>query len=146
VARIDYHGIEESVRDVILADATTSDVRILIEEELTMDRGRTVRVQLVSRDAPEDMQSLTAGLRTRFLITYSVTCFFFALEVSEAARGRDDLIGQVELALIAQRQLRRSDVKMIWLEGGDFDQGGAGSGFYAGGEILLIVDAEAVAN
>ena len=145
MARVDYFGIEESVSDVIRANEVTSDVRVLIEEELTFDRGRTVIIRLVSRDAPEELQSLTAGLRTRFLISYSVSCFFFALEVSEAARGRDELLGQVELALINQRQLARSDINSIWLEGGDFDQGGADIGFYAGGEILLIVDAEAVA-
>lgn len=144
MARVDYRGIEESIRDVIQANQATEDAQVLIEEELTFDRGRTIILRLVSRSADADLQSLSAGTRTRFLITYSITCFFFALEVSEAARGRDQLLGEVELVLMANRQLGRTDIATSYLEGGDFDQGGAGDGFFAGGEITLIVDATAI--
>ena len=147
MARVDYFGIEEAIKTVLEANAALAGVQVGIEEELpfTAAVDPQVEIYLERRDAPE-LQPLAGGQRTRFLVRFSIWCYGVSLDsIAKACEVRDDLIGAVELALMADRTLGGT-VNASWLEGGAFDTKetpGASSGFGMGGEIILMADVKA---
>lgn len=145
MARVDYWGIEQEIRTVILANAdvaATSGIQVLVEEEISMHRTPTVVVTLEGRSAPDDLQTLSAGQRTRLFLDVVILVHFYAMEVSEAARLRDTLIGNVEIALMNNRTLNNL-VSNLWLTGGAIVTVGGQAGFNAVGEVRVTVDVTA---
>lgn len=148
MARVDYSTIEDAIETVLKADANLAGVTYLVEEELVMGTGDIVGIYLEDRNAPEAMQSVSAGKRTRFLIRFSVWCWHFGIAKNKRTvmKKRDDLLGKVEIALMGNRNLNNT-VNTSWLEGGEFESGKdeAGRQFMSGGQIILTADATAVA-
>jgi hypothetical protein len=147
MAAIDYYGLEQAIKTRLEAYAPLAGVRVLIEEPMQSalaDTGNIVCVYLESR-VPHGSQFLANGEQTRFLIRFSIWVASFHMEgMAAALEARDDLIGKVELALMADRTLG-SNVDTSWLEGGElFALAGQGFPFTAGGEIILIADKSAV--
>jgi len=95
-----------------------------------------------SRVAPETSQSLAAGTKTQFLVRFELLCWRFAMSAPAAQQLRDNLVGDAEIALMGDRTFGGTCVSS-WLEGGRMleqdDPAGRGR-FFAGGEIILIVD------
>lgn len=136
MAKVDYFALTEAVETQI--DNNVSNVKTMVEREITfgMDTARAVGIYLMSRNAPADMQRLAAGTRTDFLVTFTVRCFGFDIEsIRAASERRDDLIGDVENALMTDREIQGQAIKS-WLEGGDFFLAEE-SGFIAAGDIRL---------
>lgn len=146
MAGLDYYAIESKVRDVLAADPTLSGAVIQVESELSAVECPTVVIYLDRRDAPADMQSVSSGTRTRYLITLSIWCLDVNLEgLAEASRARDALLDKVEVALMKNRDLDGL-VAGSWFEGGEFVSAAAGAsaGFVSAGEIVMTVDATSV--
>lgn len=148
MARVDYWNIEQQIKSILETDAVLDplDVPVFVEEELTMVSGPAIFVWLQRREAPESLQPIAAGRYTRFIIHIDIWVFEVALEVSEAIRKRDDLLGKVELALMAKRSLN-STVAASWIKGGEFENGSnSGGGFYSGASIELAAEVTAVSD
>lgn len=140
MAAIDYHAILEGIRDQIEADEDAPSVTIHIEEELSTVEGPTVMLYLDRRDAPDDLQTLSAGQRTRYEVTISIWCFGVAMDsMREACRNRDNLLGEIEIALMKDRTLQET-VSSSWFTGGEFisAQAPGVGGFVSGAEIVLV--------
>jgi len=146
VARVDYFAIETQIKTILDAEASLSGTSVLIEEELTFERGNIVGIFLDDREAPEELQSLSAGTRTRFLVTFSIWCWHFGVGRDRRVpmEQRDDLVGNVEIALMKERTLNGT-VNMSWLAGGEFlsGPGETKNQFMSGAQIILIVDVTA---
>lgn len=144
MSRVDYYNIEDQIRSVLAADSDLSGVTILVEEEISAQRGNVVAIYLDDRSAPDSLQGLSAGQRTRFLIRFTIWCFHFGISRDRRAvmEQRDDLVGKVEIALMKNRNLNNS-VVTSWLSGGEFISGPdpTGKQFMVGASITLECDA-----
>ena len=143
MARVDYFNIEEQIKTILDDDADLSDVDILIEEEISVQRGNVIGIYLDERDAPDDEQSLSAGTRTRFNVRFSIWCWHFGIGRDRRVpmQQRDDLVGKVEIALMKKRTLNDT-VNMSWLEGGEFLSGPdpTGNQFMSGASVILVAN------
>lgn len=146
MARVDYYAIETAVQAILQADATLAGTTVVVEGELVFGSEQTpwVGIYLDRRDAPADRQRIAAGTRTVFLIRLALWCWEYSVEgEAKAIQLRDDLVGKVEVALMANRTLSGT-VTTSWLEGGELPSGRLPeTGWVSGGEIVLIAEAKA---
>ena len=147
MARVDYYAIELAIQTLLQGATSLSGVMVTVEEELLFGAETTpwVGIYLDRRDAPADLQGLSAGQRTRFLLRFSIWAWEYSLEsVAKAIQLRDDLLGKVEIVLMGNRTLDGT-VNKCWLEGGEMPSARlpGGSGWVSGGEIVLVADAVA---
>ena len=149
MAAVDYSGIEDTIKGVLEADARTTGAAIYVEEEPQFglsDMQQAVLVYLDRRSAPNTQQNLAAGKRTRYLLQLTVAVLYFSLESFKAAcDGRNTLLGNVELVLMANRTLN-GKVETLWLEGGELYsvRNPQNSVFTAVAETTVTVDVSAV--
>jgi hypothetical protein len=150
MARIDYFDIELELKDILESASLLSEgvnaPTILIEEDLAFQRGDIIQILLSRRDAPDELQTLSASGRTRYLLTISIWCYGFALTRRDAMRKRDDLVGKVEIVLQSNRTLN-DKVGSSWFGGGDFEnrrESPEEDAFLSGAEIELVCDVSAV--
>jgi hypothetical protein len=151
VARVDYFAIEEAFQEILEDDAELQGVRVKIEEELSFEFGDVVLIDLESRDAPPDQQTLSAGQRTRYNLLLSFWCYGAHLEVKKASEKRDDLTGKVEIALMKHMTIPADSplealVNGFWLLGGDFEtrQEATNGRFFSGAQIQVNCDVTAI--
>mgnify|MGYP001566743466 FL=1 len=146
MARINYYNIEAQIKAVLDADANLTGTTILVEEEIAVQRGNIVGIYLDDRSAPSDLQSISAGTRTRLYVQFSIWCWHFGIgrDRRPAMQARDDLVGKVEIALMGNRNLNDT-VNTSWLEGGEFISGPdpTGDQFMSGAQVRLTVDVTA---
>lgn len=138
--RVDYYGIETAIKDILEADAGNDlpdNLKVFIESQIAFnDEGCPgVYIYLDRRDAPPQIQRIAAGTRTDMEVDLSLWCAEFHDSVEDASRLRDDLIGKVEVALMADRTLNDT-VTAFWLRGGDFNML-QDNGFLSMGEIKM---------
>lgn len=149
MARLDYYTIELNIQTVLQAAAALSGVTVEVEHDVNFNEGDHVLIKLARREAPASMQGLSAGTRTRMLVHFELYCMSCHLNVPQARQNRDNLIGNVENVLMADRTFSNSQIATSWFEGGEFEEGqargaaGIGSTFYSLGTIHLVVDATA---
>lgn len=145
-ARIDYFAIEEAIADQIRNDAGVADLspKVVVEEIVQIGERPQITIVLESREAPDEVQSINAGTRTRVWMHVSIWCFCFHVTLKKAIEARDNLIQLVEVAVSKDRTFGRIDVNTSWITGGEFDTAKEGKGFNSGAEIELIVDVTAV--
>jgi hypothetical protein len=152
MAAIDYYGIQEQMQTILAAYTglrSQDGVQVLIEEDFTqvmgsIDNGKAVIIYLDDR-APTAAQPLAANTRTRFAIGLSVWVFACGIDSFKAvANIRDDLMGLVEVALMANSNLNNG-VAFSFLGGGEFQSARKpGAGVYmAMGECKVIAEAMA---
>lgn len=143
MARVDYFAIEEAMAKQLRDDDTLFGVTILVEEELKMGKEDSVIIYLDRREAPADLQTISAGQRTRFNLNFTVNCFTFHLDKQVAMENRDDLIGKVEVALMKDHTFGGT-VTGAAITGGDFDTASDGSaGFMSAASIEITARATA---
>jgi hypothetical protein len=121
MAAVRYHEILDALRLIFESDPRTADAPVFVEKDPWFDvlgAQRAILVTLMKRK-PHDDQPIAAGKRTRYELHIGVWACGYAIEISEAARIRDELLGQVELVLMANRTIREK-VETSWLMGGDF--------------------------
>ena len=148
--RVDYFQIEKEIQTVLMADTDLAGVKVLIEEELTFAESNIILIELDRRDAPEEMQSISAGQRTRYLLALSLWCWGFGYEREKAMENRDDLLGKVEVSLLKHRSAKQGNafgdlVAAFWLQGGDFENRRTAESdrFLSGAQIEVICDVTA---
>lgn len=132
MAAINYSGIRTQIKSILEGDAALAGTRIYIEEEPQFglsDVQKAIAVFTDRRTAPPSEQSLAAGKRTRYYLrTLFVVLFFDTASFDAACTGRDDLLGALELVLMANRTLGGL-VATSWLEGGAFYSGRTAQGY-----------------
>lgn len=145
MARIDYWAIEQALKDTL--EANLNGVSVRVEEEMIFGAEATpwVGVYLERRESPDALQTLCAGQRVRYRMTFSVWCWAYALEMAVAMRERDDLLGKLELILMANREWHEQ-IEMSWIGGGELPSARLeqNAAFVCGGEITVIADASAI--
>jgi len=142
VARVSYFAIEQAIKAVLDAEDSLQNVEVLLESPLTFNEGLHVIIYLDSREAPASLQSLSAGQRTRYLVSISIWCFAFGLELLDALAARDELVSNVEIALMRDRTFG-DVVTTSWMTGGEFQTIPQNAGFMVGAETRVIVDVQA---
>jgi hypothetical protein len=144
MAAIDYFGIAEEMAEII--HANKPDIMVVVEEELIIgpDNHPIIAVYVDSREVPAN-QPIASGRKMRIIVHFAVWVWSYGLNVKEAIRERDDLIGDVELILMQNRTINDL-VDMLWIDGGKLPTAMLpdSSGFTSGGEI--IVRAEVMAE
>ncbi len=121
MAAVNYYGILETLRDIFKADPRTADAQVYIERDPSVDvlgAQKGIIIYLESRK-PTDNQPIAAGKRTRYELSISVWAFGYSIDVGESCSIRDELTGQVELVLLANRTIR-DKVAFSFLKGGKF--------------------------
>ncbi len=149
MAAIDYVGIRSAIKSLIESYPGLADVRVYVEEEPQFglsDVARAIAVFTDRRSAPASEQNLGAGKRTRYYLRTVFVVVFFTLESFEAAcNGRDEVLANLELALMANRTLS-GKVSSSWLEGGElFSARDSQTGcFISVAELILTSDVSAI--
>jgi hypothetical protein len=148
MARIDYYQIEEDIATQLRADANLTGVTVDVEQEPAFAEDKGVFIYLVGREAPAELQTMSAGKRTRFYIHIVLVCMAQALELKAAMEARDDLMSNVELALMSNRTFGNAQVQKFWIEGGNFENSRDGNDglFNSTGEVEIVVDATSIAT
>ncbi len=145
MARVDYYGIQQAIKAVLDADDRLHGVTVIIEEdEFQVEQTPWIGVYLLDRD--KDGESIAAGRRQNFNVRYELWCVAHHPEsVRQAAEARDDLIGNAEVALMANRTLRGALNAGVALEieSGEFESARSQAGFVMAGSIVLRVIATA---
>ena len=141
MAKIPYFEIENEISEILRADSTLEGVNITVEDVTDIEAGAWVGIYLLGRSVPEG-QPLAAGTKTRFRLDIALWCWEYSLDsMADAIRKRDDLIGKVEIVLMANRTFNNM-VDYSFLGGGELQsaQLDETAGFIAGGEILVQAD------
>lgn len=142
MARIPYYEIENEIAEILRADEELQSVNVTVEDVTEMEAGAWIGIYLLGRTVPPDGQPLAAGTRTRFRLDIALWCWEYSLDsMADAVRKRDDLVGKVELTLMANRTFNNL-VNYSFLNGGELQtaQLDETAGFIAGGEILVQAD------
>lgn len=145
MARIDYWNVGQQIASILKAAIPRAVV--IVEEEITFNEGDVIGIYLDAAQAPEDLQTLSAGSRLRQYITFKIWCwhFGFGKDRAVAHQNRDNLIGEAQIALMGNHNLNNT-VNTSWIINIEFLSGPEPTdrGFVAGASIDLIVDATAV--
>jgi hypothetical protein len=123
VARVDYRNILAATRTLLLADVAVAarSPMVLLDQSVGFSLDQPIiNLTLVRRNAPADLQSLSASTRTRLDVIVAVWVYAFNMDQLVAEELRDDMIGEVELALMSDTTLGDS-VGTSWIIGGDFE-------------------------
>ena len=145
MARIDYFLVEQEIQKVIKEDATIVSagvVHVVVEEDVVTSPEMCPWVGIYIADRESAGSPITAGQQQRFRVRYEVWCYEHAMDVPEASRLRDDLIGKVEVALLKKPTLNGKVTSML-ITGGTFDSGRTAVGFLQGGSIVLEIEKKA---
>ena len=87
----------------------------------------------------EDSYNVTDGRRTRYAVEFEVHCWAFSMNASGARVRRDELLGQVELAILRDRTFG-GVLETCSIGGVQFDSGAssdAPGAFWAGARLTL---------
>ena len=140
MARADYWAIEQELAEVLRANVQGLTVEVESEMMFSAEQSPWSVIYLQRRTAPESAQPIASGRRMRYQLRFSIWVWCWALEKAAAVRARDDILGEMELVLMANRTLN-DKVDYSWIEGGELQTGKAQeSNFLSGGEIVLIAE------
>ena len=138
--RVDYWSVLEETATV-LRDALF-ETQVVVEEplQLALEMTPRVGVYLDSRTYPAS-QPLAAGRVARVELRLSVWAWCGSLELKAAVKARDELIAQIEEALMLNRTLN-DRVDTLWLEGGEMpsSQLPDSNGYISGGEVAVHIE------
>lgn len=144
MAGINYNAVATGIQSALTGAASLAGVTVVVEERFpwSVEMMPWIGIYFDRRDAPADLQSLTAGSRTRLYLSYRIVCVQHSIQgLQQAINLRNTLLSNAEVALITDRTLG-GNVSTSWLEGGDLDDGQApDKNWMAVGEILLTADA-----
>lgn len=151
MAKIDYADLKNEIATILSSVAALSTVAVTVDDDIRVDSfGASINIEMARRDAGAPAQSLSAGQRQRYylMIVASVVCV--GIERQAVVDQRDDIISEVELAIMRNRTLN-DKVSTTILQGGELflmRQSSAGSEgyFIAAGEVIMQLDAEITTN
>ena len=151
MSEIDYFGIEEAVRDILLADSRTAEVNdkqttVLIEEPFkpNPDTVPWVGIYLSKWDSPEEDELIApgSGSSVRTFLLLELWLYEYALNNKDSSTKRDTLLSKIKEVLKDNRTLNGT-VLITTFAGGRFEnqmsekKRGA---FYKGVSIKLKVE------
>lgn len=149
MAAIPYADIRAQIKSILASDSSLSGARVFIEEEPQFglsDVQAAIAVFTDRRTAPAGEQVLAAGKRTRYYLQTLFVVLFFSNESYDAACiGRDNMLGALELVLMANRTLNNT-VSMSFLQGGAFYSGRTAQGgpFVSVAELEMTSEVSAI--
>ena len=146
---LNYSTITEAVRSQIELYAKTyaddypnlGSLKVVAEREFEFTEG-WVGIYLIRRTAPDERQSLSAGLKTRFNLEFEIKVWHYAAETSLAVEIRNEVLGMMETAIMSDRTFA-GNVNACWITGGEFESGRDPSNngkFWAGASVNLTCD------
>lgn len=147
MARIDYWSIENELAEIIKANTRAAYVCVEEQIQFGADNSPWVGVYVERRDALSGMQTLSMGQRTRMKLHMVVWVWCFSLEMERAIKDRDDMVGELELVLMQNREINGL-VDTLWITGGRLPSARIanrenrfeGDVFISGAEILIVAD------
>ena len=144
MAAIPYWSIREEIAEILRANLTGITIEIEKELEFGIDQSPWVGIYLERREAPADQQPIAAGRVTRMFLEIHIWVFVHAFDLDLGIKGRDELIGKIELILMANRLLNET-VDSCWLDGGELISGQREEekDFLASGQIVLRMEVSA---
>lgn len=143
MARIDYYEIQNAIKTMLDADSTLSGVKNRLEA-LDIIAENCPQTVIILKSRNNILEEIAAGQHIRMGITFEVWCYEYALEILQAMKKRDDLIGKVEIALMKNRTLN-STVQYHTITGGEFENvQSANFGWISGGSIVLVAEQQAI--
>jgi hypothetical protein len=148
MAIIDYLGIENAIKDLLLADSRTNafggrNTTIEVEQEFILNSEKCpyIAIFLDSHETLEDTE--TIGGAKPYLTSLSITVWMydFSLENLDGATNRDVMLGKVKEVLKENKKLNDT-VLYFKFGGGEFDnqKNTSGLGFFKG--VSLSLDCE----
>lgn len=149
MAAIAYGNIRDQIKGILEGDARTSAARVYVEEEPQFgiqDVQQAILVYTDRRSAPRELQRAAVSKRTTYLLNIVLAVVYFSLESYKAAcDGRDTLLGNVELVLMANSTINDT-VNTSWLEGGELYsvRDAQSSTYVAVAETLLVAEVSAI--
>jgi len=100
MARCDYFAIEKEFAEVFRSAPTLQGYGVVVEKSIEFEsESPMIGIYLERRDASPE-QYMAANTIQRYMLTLSIWCFSFGLNLDEAIQVRDDMIGKVELVLL----------------------------------------------
>lgn len=143
MSKIDYAAIKAMIKTVIDDAGISYSPNVLIESDVMLDSFEPcVNIELTRRTAPAN-QAIAAGRRNRYHVTCGITVWVRNFDKATAIIMRDTIVGEIEVALIANRSLSDA-VNALWLEGGvniaDYIE--KQQAFVAAADIQLTLDCE----
>lgn len=145
---IDYWTIKQAIKTILDTQLSSLTPRPLVAVEQTfpsVPRESWIGVYQDGREAPEDIQVMSAGTKVRLRVRHVLWVWRYAMEQDKAIQLRNSLLGQVEIALMLDRTLGGL-VETAWLEGGRLvtaDDPSKSGRFFAGAELVLTAQAAA---
>ena len=149
MAAIQYASIREQIKSILEGDTRTSGAQIYIEEEPQFglsDVQQTILIYFDRRVAPPGEQTLSAGKRLRYNLHVVLVVAYFSMESFKAAcDGRDELLSNLELVLMANPTIGGT-VNVSWLEGGEMYsvRNPQSNNWVAVAETTMVADVTAV--
>lgn len=97
----DYGASKEAIRSQIASAVTLAPLLVSVDAEFVFCEN-WVGIYSGARRL-EDSYNVTDGRRTRYAVDFEVHCWAFSMDAAGARARRDDLLGQVELAILRDR-------------------------------------------
>ena len=147
MARFDFFAAAEAVATQLRADANivTRGAKVLVEEDVNFMDGQVIVIRSPSFSAPDGMQTLSNNTRLRMQVNMELYCLAFSGLLPSARELRNDLVGDVILALMSDATFGLASVATSWITGAQFEAGAAGQNkLYALGVLNLIIDGSSV--
>lgn len=146
MGRIDYTAILNGTKDVISNDQNVRALRATVEigrAVLTMGVSPHVNIFEGRRDSAT--QVIAAGTRQRYTFRWQVVVSAFsAAGFEDAMAQRDELLGYVETALMADRNLNGAlTLRQLQILGGDMQSQPGDNGFWSQAAIDLAAEVSA---
>ena len=144
MAAANYHDLLAGLQQIFEGDPRTRDARVFVEEDPQFDligAQKCILLVLNSR-IPTGGQPIAAGKRTRWNVKIGVWACGFGISFEQAAQIRDELVGQIEVVLMANRTIR-DKVATSWLDGGEFVSVRNEQHMFASAETILVAEVTA---
>ena len=147
MARFDFFAAAEAVATQLRADAgiVARGAKVLVEEDVNFMDGQVIVIRSPSFTAPDGMQTLSNNTRLRMQVNMELYCLAFSGQLPAARELRNDLVGDVILALMTDATFGLASVASSWITGAQFEAGAAGQNkLYALGVLNLTLDGSSV--
>lgn len=144
MARIDYNGIKEEIKQVILDTNLSTPHEVSFEGEIMFDGyDNLIDIEIDSRQL--ESAPISQGTKVRFALLVVLTIWSKHFEKASSVKIRDDLMSELEVGLMGNRTLN-GKVDSSWLLGGQNvvayieDE----SAFVSAGEIRMNIESEII--
>ena len=146
MGRIDYTAILNGTKTVIENDANVRTLRATVEiGRAVLTMGISPHVNIFEGRRDNTTQVITAGKQQRYLFKWQVVVSAFsAAGFEDAMAQRDELLGHVETALMADRNLNGAlTLKQLQILGGEMQSQPGDNGFWSQASIDLAAEVSA---